>query len=154
MQSSPARPRRSLADAALADSWRARVDDLTGRAVAALSGGRHERAARLLRRDRRLGGPQRAYQARCRLAELALAVPAAADRAVAAASSSPPPRRLLGALEREPREPVLLNFAGILLYELTEARAAAAAVRGRARLDPSSPHVAATSTRRAPLARR
>jgi tetratricopeptide (TPR) repeat protein len=48
---------------------------------------------------------------------------------------------LLDALEPEPSEPVLLNYLGVLLYELTELGAAEALFKTAQRLDPTLPHV-------------
>jgi glycosyltransferase involved in cell wall biosynthesis len=45
-------------------------------------------------------------------------------------------------LERDPREPVLLNLAGVLLYELGAVVGAEALFRGAQRLDPELPDVA------------
>jgi glycosyltransferase involved in cell wall biosynthesis len=47
------------------------------------------------------------------------------------------------ALEEEPREPVLLNLGGVLLYELGAIVAAEALFRGAQRLDPELPKVSA-----------
>ena len=49
---------------------------------------------------------------------------------------------LLDILEEEPREPVLLNYAGVALYELGALKAAKALFQAAGRLDPSLPHVA------------
>ncbi|HET6171003.1 MAG TPA: glycosyltransferase [Gaiellales bacterium] len=81
--------------------------------------------------------PQRAYQAVRHLAELVLASGETTfgdgwiDLYAAAADG------LLGVLEHEPSEPVLLNFAGILLYELTELEPAIALFEAALRLDSS-----------------
>ena len=81
--------------------------------------------------------PQRSYQATRHLAELVLATGDTIggdgwiDLYEAAAEG------LLGVLERTPSEPLLLNFAGILLYELTQIEAAAALFSAALRLDPA-----------------
>ena len=49
----------------------------------------------------------------------------------------------MDALEREPREPVLLNAVGVLLFELTEHAGAEAMFKAALRLDPEMPHTAA-----------
>lgn len=86
--------------------------------------------------------PDRAFHGLCRLTEAVFA----ASEHLPADSWGPlyavAAEELLGALEREPREPVLLNYAGVLLYELTELGAAEALFRAAAKLDPSLPHVA------------
>ena len=48
-------------------------------------------------------------------------------------------REALDGLAAEPREPVLLNYAGVGLYELGAREAAAAALRGRAATRPRAP---------------
>jgi glycosyltransferase involved in cell wall biosynthesis len=47
----------------------------------------------------------------------------------------------LDALEPEPREPVLLNYAGVALYELSAWSAAEALFRAAERLNPALPHL-------------
>jgi tetratricopeptide (TPR) repeat protein len=47
----------------------------------------------------------------------------------------------LDALEEEPREPVLLNYAGVALYELWSLDAAEALFKAARRLDPALPHL-------------
>ncbi|MBV9803028.1 MAG: glycosyltransferase [Solirubrobacterales bacterium] len=49
----------------------------------------------------------------------------------------------LRALEEEPREPVLLNYAGVALYELWSLDAARALFKAAQRLDPALPHLTA-----------
>jgi tetratricopeptide (TPR) repeat protein len=141
MQPSPPAP-QSLADAATAAAgWRSRVEDATNRAAAAMAGGDLAGLDAIFDHLDGWDDLQRAYQARCRLAELALAFTppvAAAWPPVFAATA----RRLLDALEREPREPVLLNYTGVLLYELTAMSAAESLFKAAMRLDPDLPHVA------------
>jgi hypothetical protein len=85
---------------------------------------------------------ERRYQARCRLTELVLGHrPATADGWVGpffTATGS-----VLAALEQEPREPVLLNHAGVMLYEMFQAAAAADLFKAVLRLDPDHPHARA-----------
>ncbi|HVY96574.1 MAG TPA: glycosyltransferase family 2 protein [Solirubrobacterales bacterium] len=62
-------------------------------------------------------------------------------------------REALAGLAAEPREPVLLNYAGVGLYELGAREAAAELFGAALRLDPELPHAAdnlAQSRRRAP----
>jgi tetratricopeptide (TPR) repeat protein len=47
----------------------------------------------------------------------------------------------LDALEEEPREPILLNYAGVALYELWSLDAAHALFKAAQRLDPALPHL-------------
>jgi len=53
----------------------------------------------------------------------------------------------LAALEDEPREPLLLNYGGVALYELGADAGAEALFRAAARLDPDLPHVASNLER-------
>ena len=50
-------------------------------------------------------------------------------------------RAALDALEAEPREPALLNYAGVALYELWSLEAADALFKAAHRLDPALPHL-------------
>ena len=85
---------------------------------------------------------QRRYQARCRLTELVLGhLPATADGWVGPFFTAT--GAVLAALEQEPREPVLLNHAGVMLYEMFEAGAAADLFKAVLRLDPQHPHARA-----------
>jgi len=139
----PAPAPQSLADAASAAAgWRSRVEDATNRAAQAMAGGDLAELDAIFDQLDGWDDLQRAYQARCRVAELALAFTpplATAWPPVFAATA----RRLLDALEREPREPVLLNYAGVLLYELTATAGAEALFKAAMRLDRELPHVAA-----------
>jgi len=122
--------------------WRGRVDLAVSVAAARLTAADLDGLAAVFADVATWEDEQRAYQARCRLAELILAYrPDDVDawvRAFVAGAA-----HLLDALEREPREPVLLNHLGVLLYELCEAGAAADLFRAAGRLDPDLDHVAA-----------
>lgn len=122
---------------------RALVDVTLQAATAALAAGRVEELPRLLEETGAWQDQQRAVQARRQLVELAFG-----------ASHSLPPARwlelyastasvLLRALETSPSEPVLLNYAGVLLYELAELGGAEALFQTAARLDPDLEHVRA-----------
>src|SRR5438067_8344638 len=118
MQSSPA-PLTPADAAAAAAVWRGRVDDLVARAATAMRDARLSDLRGMFEELDAWADDQRAYQTRCRLAELALGYRPLQE------SLWPPvfaltARCLLDALEREPREPALLNLTGVLLYELTE----------------------------------
>ena len=132
----------SQATPAAPADWRGRVDLAVSVAAARLAAADLDGLAAVFADVTTWEDEQRAYQARCRLAELILAYrPDDVDawvRAFVAGTS-----HLLDALEREPREPVLLNHLGVLLYELCEAGAAADLFRAAARLDPDLPHAAA-----------
>ena len=137
----PASPTPADAAAAAA-TWRARVDDVQRRAVEYLDLAHLTGLADLFAELDGWADAQRAYQARCRIAEATLAYrplqPSLWPPAFATTA-----RCLLDALEREPSEPVLLNLAGVLLYELTETGGAEALFRAALRLDPEIPHVEA-----------
>jgi len=135
----PASPTPADAAAAAA-AWRTRVDDVQRRAAQALDTADLNGLAALFGDLDGWADEQRAYQARCRIAEATLAY------RPLQASLWPPAfavtaRRLLDALEREPSEPVLLNLTGVLLYELGETGGAEALFRAALRLDPAIPHV-------------
>jgi glycosyl transferase family 2 len=121
--------------------WRGRVDDLVARAAVAMREGRLTDLRNMFSELDGWGEEQRAYQARCRLAELALGYRPPQE------SLWPPvftltARCLLDALESEPREPVLLNLTGVLLYELAEMAGAEALFRAALRLDPEMANAA------------
>jgi tetratricopeptide (TPR) repeat protein len=86
--------------------------------------------------------PHARYHARVRLVEEGLTA------AGQAASSSQATQRFvavaagaIGALEAEPREPILLNYAGVALYELWSLDAAHAIFKAAHDLDPALPHL-------------
>jgi glycosyltransferase involved in cell wall biosynthesis len=89
---------------------------------------------------------QRAYKARRTLIELGL------DKLshVSDTASIPLMTTVAGgavaALEQEPREPVMLNYAGIAFYEVGMLKAAEALFKAARRLDPELPHVARNLT--------
>ena len=80
--------------------------------------------------------PHRRYEARRALLELGLQrglEPSATLVATAAAA--------VDMLQAEPREPVLLNYAGVIFYELGAVKAATALFAAAQRLDPELPNV-------------
>ena len=86
--------------------------------------------------------PHARYHARVRLVEEGLAAAAqsgsasqATQRFVAVAAGA------IDALETEPREPILLNYAGVALYELWSLGAAYAIFKAAHDLDPALPHL-------------
>ncbi|HEX7292521.1 MAG TPA: glycosyltransferase [Conexibacter sp.] len=82
------------------------------------------------------------YAARTQLVEAALRAGQAADRARVPAIYLAAVRQTVPLLEEEPREPVLLNYAGVLLYELWSLDAAGALFAAAQRLDPELANVA------------
>ena len=83
----------------------------------------------------------RRYQARKTLLERGLGAATSAPVTRAAAIYAAVGQAALDVLTEEPREPVLLNYAGIALYELWSLDAARALFLAALRLDPSLPHV-------------
>jgi tetratricopeptide (TPR) repeat protein len=130
-------PASSATPAAPTD-WRGRLEVALTVAAAKLTADDREGLAAVFADVSGWDDAQRAYQARCRLAELVLAYrPERAESWIGAFQTAA--ASLLDALEAEPREPMLLNHTGVLLYELCEPSAAADLFRAAARLDPAHP---------------
>lgn len=81
------------------------------------------------------------YATRVKLVEAALLAGRDADRARVPAIYLAAARATVVLLEEEPREPVLLNYAGVLLYELWSLDAAGALFAAAQRLDPELANV-------------
>jgi tetratricopeptide (TPR) repeat protein len=81
--------------------------------------------------------PHRRYEARRALLELGLRESSTAATLVASAAAA------VDMLQAEPREPVLLNYAGVIFYELGAVKAATALFSAAQRLDPELPNVEA-----------
>ncbi len=117
------------------------VERLVAVAAATLAGDRLIDYRELFKQADALEDPNRRYQARKRLLEQGLAtagqVPAskAADILLVTAAGA------LAALDADPAEPVLLNYAGIAFYELWSLDAARALFLAAQRLDPALPHL-------------
>jgi tetratricopeptide (TPR) repeat protein len=79
--------------------------------------------------------PHRRYEARRALLELGLRAGSSAATLLAAAAAA------VDMLQAEPREPVLLNYAGVIFYELGAVKAATALFAAAQRLDPELPNV-------------
>ncbi|HSS58531.1 MAG TPA: glycosyltransferase family 2 protein [Solirubrobacteraceae bacterium] len=79
--------------------------------------------------------PHRRYEARRALLELALSKASNPAILVAAAAVA------VDMLQADPREPVLLNYAGVIFYELGAVKAAQALFAAAQRLDPELPNV-------------
>ena len=125
----------------------------TGAAAVAAVANRARRAARrprprgLARARRRQAAELAEHNDRYQARRLLLRVRARRQRAAARRRRSPSaswPARVaaLDALDDEPREPVLLNLAGVLFYELGAIVAAEALFRAAQRLDAQLPDVA------------
>ncbi|MDX6555381.1 MAG: hypothetical protein QOD86_1576, partial [Miltoncostaeaceae bacterium] len=115
--------------------WARRLDALGLAFESAAEAGDEGRMAELLAEPERWEDPHRRHALRKRLTEAALASPARGARRwqTAFALALEP---LVAHLERTPAEPVLLNYAGVMLYELGQAPAAQALFDAAARLDP------------------
>jgi tetratricopeptide (TPR) repeat protein len=114
---------------------------LPAQAHALLAAGELDRYRALFLRAAELEDPDRRYQANVTLLEQGLS-----------AGGQPTAARSLGVLlavaqcavvllEQEPREPVMLNYAAIAMYELWSLDAARTLFKAAARLDSSLPHV-------------
>ncbi|HEY3829870.1 MAG TPA: glycosyltransferase [Solirubrobacteraceae bacterium] len=95
----------------------------------------------LLTQVQGIESPHRRYWASVRLLECALAAVATYSRRDLPALYATLATGALDALEREPREPVLLNYTGVALYELWGLSAASALFAAAQRLDPELPQV-------------
>ncbi|HEY4347353.1 MAG TPA: glycosyltransferase [Gaiellaceae bacterium] len=134
------------------DGWRRQVETTLAQAALALRDGELQTLVALFDELETWGDEQRAYQARRQLVELAFT---AADRlrvdqwielylTVA--------EKLAKSLDTNPNEPVMLNYLGIVMFEIGEAAAAEALFAAAKRLDPELEFV--DSNRKAARARR
>jgi tetratricopeptide (TPR) repeat protein len=130
---------------------------LVPRAQALLATGELDGYGALLGLTREIVDSDRRYWATVRLIECGLAAAATCSRANLAVLYGMLATGGLEALAREPREPVLLNYAGVALYELWSLDAAGALFEAALRLDPALPgaagNLAAVRERRAEHAR-
>lgn len=122
------------------DEWAREVDRVVAAASHAMLAGAND-LGDFFRQIDGWGNPHRLYEARKRLAELVLGSTSemALDRWLVLYETTA--GHLLGALEAAPHEPVLLNYAGVLLYEIWELGGAEALFRAAAELDPELPGV-------------
>src|SRR5690348_1668753 len=124
-----------------AREWQIAVGRIAASAAGAVHAGNADALTAAYESIATLGDPQRAYQARCRVTEAVLSESSALEvaqwRTIFAASAA----ALLDSLGAEPSEPVLLNYAGVLLYELGELGGAEALFAAARKLDPTLAHV-------------
>jgi glycosyltransferase involved in cell wall biosynthesis len=85
---------------------------------------------------------QRAYKARRTLLELGLEQLGRVSETASIPLMTTVAGAAVAALEQEPREPIMLNYAGIAFYEVGMLKAAEALFKAARRLDPELPHVA------------
>jgi tetratricopeptide (TPR) repeat protein len=114
---------------------------LTARASAALLGRRFDDYRECFAQADTIEDPHRRYFARKLLIEQGLTVceqapPARAQEIMLATGTA-----AIDILVDDPAEPVLLNYAGVALYELWSLDAAQALFKAAQRLDPSLPHI-------------
>jgi glycosyltransferase involved in cell wall biosynthesis len=88
-----------------------------------------------------IGDRNRRYEARRALLHFAVSFNATAPAALVAAYTAAA-RAAIGVLEEDPREPVMLNLAGVALYELGALSPAERLFKAAQRLDPALPQVA------------
>jgi tetratricopeptide (TPR) repeat protein len=136
----PAAPQPSASRASLTGA--AAVAHVTSGAVARLAARDLAGWRALLEAAGRLAEPQDRYHARRVLLETTLAQRSLATPAAVAEIFHAGALAGVELLEDEPREPVLLNLTGVLLYELGAVVAAEALFRAAQRLDPELPDVA------------
>jgi len=117
------------------------VAELSARADALLADGDLERYRALFSQAAALEDSHRRYHAQRTLLERGLAATGQASSTrcmeiyVAVAEAA------VDALEQEPREPVVLNYAGVAMYELWSLDAARALFQAAQRLDPELPYL-------------
>ena len=128
------------ADAPAADD-RDLVTALGARARAALAAGEVTAYRRCFAEADEITDPQRRYQADVHLVELGLAHARRGPRGVAGRLFAAVADAALDALERECREPLLLNYAAVACYELWALDAARILFEAARRLDPTLPDV-------------
>ena len=127
---------------AVAQSGSAFGAQLRDQARLHLATGHLDRYATLLERARDHEDIGARYHARVLLLEEGLAAATKADsHALATRVFVAVAQAALAALEEEPREPVLLNLAGVALYELWSLDAAHTLFKAAQRLDPGLPHL-------------
>lgn len=82
----------------------------------------------------------RRYEARKRLIEVGLGAKGGSLAAIAPVFAAVA-ESAVSVLEAEPREPILLQYAGVVFYELGELKAAEALFKAAVALDPELPHI-------------
>lgn len=117
------------------------AERLDARAQACLGAGDLKGYRELFAQAATAEDPHRRYQARRTLLEQGLAAAAGTPSKDVPQLFLTVARSALELLEAEPREPVLLNYLGVVLYELGSLGAAEALFRACRRLDDTVPHV-------------
>src|SRR3954451_12056907 len=131
------------AETPLNETPAARLERILTTAGAAVRQGRPEELEQIHADLAGWDDEQRAFQARRRLVELVFAAQGTLPDGAWIPVYVVTARAVLAELEKNPCEPVLLNYAGVLLYELLETAAAEQLFKAASRLDPELDHVRA-----------
>src|SRR4051794_30773570 len=123
------------------ESRRPAADRLSDLALAALRARDLKRYAAVLGETGEIDDPQRRYQARKVVLERGLAAGSSVPEAEYGRLFHAIAAGTIAILEEEAREPVLLNYAGVALYELGQLAAAEQLFKAALRLDPELEHV-------------
>ncbi|MCW2977723.1 MAG: glycosyltransferase [Actinomycetia bacterium] len=115
--------------------WRRRVERTVAQANAAIGSGRLDELIGIFA-ELDTWHPQRAYQVRRELTELVMSTSSALPEAAWVNLYLLMADALLDSLAANPAEPALLNYTGVLLYEVGELGGAEALFRATRRLDP------------------
>ena len=123
------------------EEWKRRVEETVDDAIGVLETGRFDELRPLFAEIATWDERQRAHQAHLQIVQLAFTItdqlPDDAFTRLYAVMADV----LLDVLGAEPNEPMLLNAAGLMLYELLDNGGSEALFKAAARLDPTLPHV-------------
>ena len=123
------------------DGWRRQVETTLAQAAGAIRDDDLAALVALFDEIDDWADDQRAYQGRRQLTELAFSATEQLRLETWIELYLTIATKLVDALAPNPNEPVLLNYAGVLLYELGEVSAAEALFDGAGRLDPDLDHL-------------
>ena len=123
------------------EEWQRLVARTTANGERAVRAGDEKALASLYEEVAGWGDEQRAFQGRLRLTEIVFSASAQGNGGAWMGLYATAAEALLTALLVEPREPMQLNYAGVLLYELDELRGAELLFKAAKRLDPELPYL-------------
>ncbi|MGI9657437.1 MAG: tetratricopeptide repeat-containing glycosyltransferase family 2 protein [Gaiellaceae bacterium] len=123
------------------EEWQRQVEETVSTAARALDAGSYDELKPLYASVATWDDRQRAYQAHCNLLHLVSQVSGELSAELLISLYEVTLEIVFDALDAEPTEPVLLNAAGTLLYELLDDGGSEALFRSAAKLDPDLPHV-------------
>ena len=126
---------------AVYDTEQHAVQTFVSRAGAMVTAGDLPGFVKLFSDAESLENPHRIYQARKLLIEMGLQSLQSVDEKRATEILLATARGAIAALEAQPAEPVLLNYTGVVMYELWALDAAKALFQAAKRLDPELPHL-------------